>query len=624
MKLRLPLAASLALSLTGTAALAEQVSFPDMVPADTILVAQVPDVTTAKKAFFSTPLGDMWQTDEIKQLRDELLADADETLDDLFTELDFDSEQKADLVPGGMVGLAVSMTPIEIIKEEDGSDNMTASYEVEDIVDFNVLLALQYPEHADLAEDFADALMDKWADDSDTDIDEEDYNDTVIRSLIIEDTDNGSKLPDAPGSVEDALDEINSLDEPPFGEMYFTRVDDFIIFATGEDVIKHAIDAIDGEDVKSLSGNDDYLRAVARFRKGSRLNAVLLLQPLFDLAERLNEVNSISEVDFLQLLGVKNVNSLSLELFLNNENSMVTQRLYTLLNGDKKGLLSLIKESKGPFAAPDFVNAETAKLITLNFDFPAIPDMIDDTLSKLPEEQAATVKPGWDMNRDNLASVFDNLGPRVDIISWFEHPYSAESPVMLAALDINDPEPIIQNITSYGVMFGIAERDFQGHRVFDNPQMPVSVGFGLGKMFIGKTAAVEQVFRNADGKIHKLTDRPDFRTGVSILKPDGTFYAFDDILTTWDYTRWALINSSKLQYEAVKKTRQSMKDQGVSDDDLDKWMPLPVIEEPPAWTELLPERSFFARYLGPAVSSMHLTDDGFELLYMTLPPLKNN
>ncbi|MCK4871188.1 MAG: hypothetical protein KAS72_00535 [Phycisphaerales bacterium] len=617
-------AAALTFALVASVASADSPPFAELAPADSVFILEIDDLSRLREALLGTPLGELWETDQIQQLVEEAGEEARDAIDELLEEFGIEIEDRLDLLPTGMVGAAMV---IEMVEADEDETDEYGGFGPGDSVDTHMLLAAEYQDRAEQIEELLDAIVDRWVDDDLATLDEIEHGDSVIK--VVEATGEARGFDPEDLTSLDAddvigeLDDLTFLDWPMFEKTYYARVGDMILASSSDAMMKHAIDRLEGLEGESLAKNPRYQRAMGKVKAGSYFTGAVFVQPLLEMmleAEGMgdDEMSSL----MLGLSSISTIESAAIGMAIDDGASIITQRFAVLTDGERQGMLAL-PSAIGSFEPPAFVGVDAVAVTSVGIDFPAIPELIEQTIAALPEEMAEMIAPGWEMFGPAVTMVFTGLGSEIVSITYHQRPYGIDSEITLVAIETKDAEQVAGSLMSAGMMLGLAERDFLGHRIFDIGDGGFSLGFGMGYMLIGPTDVVEQAFQSSERDRSLLSDTATFRAAASEVRPGGVWYGFTDVLAQWDYVRWTLINRAEILAAQQAKMRQDFLDGGASEEQVDRWYPAMEPDPVPEWFELLPTAEQLADYIGPSVMHTWITEDGFEGEWRSLGPVRD-
>jgi hypothetical protein len=579
----------------------------ELAPSHSLMVMTAPSVDAAKTAIGTTPLMKLWETPRMRSLRDAIWEDAGDSINEMLEDLGIESEDKARFIPDGMIGAAVFVDLVEPETVEGAEEDEWYWYSPDELLEFGFIMAMEHGEHGDDFEELMEAIFERWGDEDGVEISERDHGDATITVVESE----GVEGPSIDDVDPDMLMEDFAA-EPMFPSMYFTRVEDVFLVSSNEDAIKQAIDRLEGDETDNLAREADYVQLAEKVGT-AHMSMIVRAEPIWEAMEHFTAANDEQSVlEPFGPLGLRAISGMTFAVDIADDESMVTQRYAVLVEGERRGLLSLPTTLARPGEFPGFVDDAAVAATHLAVDFRSIPAMVSEFIESMPEEDAQMAQMMWMQLRDPLTNVCTNMEPDLVIAQWIAEPFGVESQKVLMSAALADVEPVVQVISSFGLMMGMQERDYRGHRLFDLPEDSGVIGFGGGRMLMGAAEMVEGAFQTADRDDNGLIDMPEYRRVVRMINNDACAVVYTDIIGSWAYSRWALINSHEIELAAYEEQRRQLLEMGISEDDLDEWMEPPTREDQPAWYDMMPTAEDLRPYFGPGLTQIRITDDGFE------------
>ena len=412
------------------------------------------------------------------------------------------------------------------------------------------------------------------------------------------------------GGADEGFDEIEagplgdplSMIEPMLlglERVYLTRVDDSMICCTNLEVLRSAIEAVEGEEVASVGDLDAYQDALAQVGEHDG-HAVLLMNGFTRFAQMQSTIMIFGPMlaEPLRVLGLSNVTALSGSIDLDAPDAVLVQRAAVLIDGEKEGVVGLIERETPRTRIPRFMSDGAVGVSRLNVEFDGAMDLVNDVVTTLPfqiQEQAEAfmLEHGGD-----LSALLASLGDEVYMINRGE---GRSNTIAVRAADARRFETAMSRLAP---LLEITRRDFSGMTIYSphDPASPaMSIGVGGGYVFLGDAISVEDALRaSAD------VDR-DVMDGEGAVLDAADAALGRDPVVAWGYTdTGAMLQSMR---DAMQQRLAMMPmDMDVQEIDLDAFARDP---------------EFITRYIGPSAWSVRSVENGFILTSYTLHPVRH-
>ncbi len=447
-----------------------------------------------------------------------------------------------DLVwPAGHAGLAVFPMPKDPDAPPPDPDDFFASMNGRSM---GFLLSAEYADRFEDFDDLTTSLIDRWQDEGLITVEEDEHEGVAYRHLIpvIEAIEGEEEMPawfDPPGFFGD------------YDSILIAEIDGVVLISNHLPALEHAIDAMQGREIDSVSDIDAYHSTLAQHPAGSSLQVVGLLTPeaVTDLSQGFAFFLPVDLTTMFDALGLSAVKAYSLALHVGGDG--VAEATLGVLAPEKVGLLGLVSTG-APFEPPAFVGPDTAGFWQVNVAFVKIPDLLLRVVEGLPEDERAVAQPAVRDALNFIRPVTDELGPQVYIISGIDLPHSASSAHTTLAARLADDLPLHNVLTTFGESIGLKARDFNGNTIFSPAEegMGPSIGLGFGHVFLGNDKGVERLMRNAgDAAGAKLSGERGFIDATRPLRPSPVIAGFRDFRQAITRTAWENANYGEMMYE---------------------------------------------------------------------------
>jgi hypothetical protein len=587
----------------------------DLAPQRTFAVVSVPNWAELARGFEGSSLGKLWEDRRVQAFVDKLLED--ETKD--FKEfLEAARVETRDLKPpAGQVGIAL------FLPEPDGGDAAARA----GLPDPHLLAVADLGEHTEAWEEALERLIDHGLDEKRITIEDDSYAGNDIRVIkpiypeVDEDDDEFDWEEDEGwGGLAGLLG--GSADKPR--NLYIVRIGAVMIASTDLPTLEVAIDSIGGKKMDVLGDTDAFRSAAAQRRAGAGAGelayGLFFPKPFLDQQIRMMDQmpGGGNFGGLMQAVGIGNVQALSLGLRLNTDDAASEISLGVLMP-QRTGLLSLLMEAPAAFEPPAFVSPDAADITSFNIDFPRIPEVLRSIFGTFPEEQRRQILGMMDQFANIINPTFEAMGPEVHYITTYRYPLGAESEQQTVVVQLRD-----QQVVSNTVDFLLAQapgmvepREFEGNMIYSDStgMVPLALGIGFNRLFVGSSAGVENAMRmagRADGG--KLGDEPRFRDAVRPLSPGGVVYSFTDVEQTLRWTYWEFQNELKIFEDRLNEFGDFYTDEQKREI-IQRYR-----EDLPKWVDSLPPIEIIREFLGDSVTELHAIDNGFRGRTLILRP----
>ena len=600
------LAAGLPLSAAAIAQ-AAPVTIADVAPRSSVVVFGVDDFGALKGAFEQSGFMNIWNDAAIQEWLGDFVDEAVSGLNDELANLGFSTDDLS--MPSGAFGWAVYVDNI-------GDDIEDASYQIIGVSDFG-----------DGGEKMSEILMttlEEGVEAGDIDLMDEDYRGVTVWTI---------------SEVEEEMDEDMMMWDTGgpelFKETYMARVDGQIMYSTQLSSLEAAIDRAQGDEMPSISSDDEFNAALAAVGDHQGY-LVALTGPWFSLTRLAEAQLAVEAAEFgepappiMRMVGASGIDqfrSVSIGINADTTDSVMEQTM-SVRFPERRGLLTLIPTENAAFTAPTFVDADVSSLSMMQVDFPKLFPAVRQIISSLPPEMSQMANMGMMQAQMMAGPLLDNLGPEVYQIQTITKPYNANSMTQFGAIKTRDEAAVSQVITGLTQQFGMASRDFEGSQIWDidlGGMLPMpagdsgfALGLGQGFLFIGQTSAIESALRTAaNPDAARLADEQRFKDAVADMSAQGLSYGWINSREFVEYLEWMGRNSEEIYRAQLEQVfGDDPEFQEFIEEDIREYR-----ENMPEFLKNIPDLAVVYENLGDWVSEAMNTDDGLVIKSRILKP----
>lgn len=584
--------------LAGTNAAFGQISFERVAPENSIVVVHVHDATTTEARLKKTALHDLWRSDEMREMREKWSAEIEEGFEEALQEAGIEREDLG--WPTGTIGFAL----FPVIDPEIGMPSPAF-----------VLLA-DYGERADAMERAINALLEHGRGENEIELDEREILGRTVRSVTFVQGDVDWEMDDDDdwGFNHMGMRGIGAGGaagpDDSFRELHLVREGGNFILCNDLGSITEILDGLDNNQASGLTDRVDFQAAVDQLGSNDAY-AVLLTRDLMQLVQGVDPTGMAMMLPPMLRSLFGEIGALSTSVLLDAPDAMIRQNVGVYMPRGKGGLTALMDVSTPRGALPSFVGPDAYSYSSINFNFRGLPDAAQRFVQANPMlqmwgagEQLAAIDP-------ILRQMTGTLGSTVHLFSTLTRPIGADSASSVVAIESSDTQQFETLFAEMAAGMGMEGRDFLGHRIYSSGPMmmpggmggmgmpEISVGIGAGHIFAGQTLGVEQALRAAaePDRVAGLAEDAEYRRAVSLIPETPLVsWGYSDIVTT---------------IEATLKVAQAANEQMMEE----------MREQFPEWAEEMDEEDddpfaaldfdLLRRYIGPSVTWMRSTDNGF-------------
>lgn len=590
------LAISLVVGLCAAPAYA-QLTIERIAPENSVMVMGMPNAQLSRERFERTPLFELWKSDAMKELREQDFTGATDALQEFLDELGVDRNELS--LPTGAMGMAMfsvideelgapapamiafadfgaksaAMGALVVAMLDRGERDRMLEFEIKDILGRKVYEIRMLEDDADMFDD-----------DDDFDFDFDPF-----------------------GMMPNPMDMFSDM-----SQMYF--VQDENVFMLGSDLgsITEALDRIDGNARGTLADRDDFQAIMGQIGRDD-FYMVVLTRDLMQIVSAFDEMGMLMFVmpTIRELFG--DIRGFGMGARIDGTDAMLEGRWSVYMPAGKRGLTRLMDLSAPRAEMPSFVGLDSVSYSSLNFRFDQVVSVLRSVINSNPllAMQSGDIMP---ILEGPVADILATLGSRVHTSTTISRPITAQSLGGVFAIEAKDPQQFENLFGQFAPEMGMEPRDFLGQRIFTmdmggmmgGDMDSLAIGIGGGFVFMGPTPSVEQSLRTVSRPDQALTLEQEgaFRAASALLSQRQIVgYSYTNIIEMMS----AMTEVSKLQFqqfmEEMRRDHPEWADEmdwGQHDTDVD-------------WSTL-------RRYIGPMISEMRSTDEGFVgTLFMIAP-----
>ena len=590
-------------ALAVTRATAEDLSIEVLAHSDPWLVVNIPDLGATWDAFQGSALGELWDHPQtqafiealLEEAESDMVADGEDRLAWL-RDLDAFEGEKLTLrslvtdhfMPQGTIGLAVWSQP----DAEGGA------------AEHRFVACAGYGERADHVRTIIDEAIDKALDDEMIEIEEADYGDARITTVIFAQPDEEDEPAEA-WEWEEPETPFSSLKE----ELYFAWLGDVVIVSAEEGMLETAIDVSEGR-TKALANSAIHLAMLGQHPEGVEGYAYVRPDVLFKAF--MDDIGAPGGPDpeaILGVLGLSDIRAVGASFRIDTDGALF-ETVFSILVPEKRGLVALFDHERDGYEPPAFAGPDTAEMHSVMFDFKGLLPLAHRVIAVFPEDQRGMAEMGLQQAEAMIAPLLNVMGPGVHLASRYATPFGPDSRSMLFGVELGDELAASNILTMMGPQFGITAREFEGAQVFDAEGDAFSIGIGAGHAFFGPPESVEDALRAAgDPSGPRLASEPSFLRAAGHITGRGMFQGYADSGRALRYSLWALGHREELSRAALSGLEDALIDEIIAEQFGDE----------PGFLEKLPDADVILKYIGDQVWEMRSTDDGFVMRSLLLP-----
>jgi len=603
--LRTCTAFSIALVLASIAA-ADPPTITDLAPESTILVVGVNHADATMQRFKTTPLWELWQTEQLAGMRTDIMAQMESGWDDMLEDLGL--ERDALQLPTGALGFAV----FSMMDEEIGMPHP------------GFLVVADYGAGADKTAKLFDAVFQKARDKGELEYEEKEIAGRTVLCLDVIEEEEEAPADDM-DEEEYGFDQAGMADPQEMVEqwvetLYFVREGSAFFLSSELDALQGAFETCDGADREDLTQREDF-QAVSGQIGENDLYAVFLSRDFGELLSAVNPMLAMMGVGEMFKMIIGDIHGIGMGYQLDGEGGMVEGTASLYMPYGKAGLTALTDSAVPRGPVPRFVGPDALSYSFLNFEFSGMSALVQQLMmlrlfAPPPSGEGEAPTPQELMQR-----LFVCLGSQVHTSEAVEYPITKDSLKQFGAIECTRPQEFEETLNALAPE--LEGRDFLGHRLYTTgldemmpmmppgpgmqmtPDVPMSVGIGGGYVFLGTTPAVEQALRSVgEDAAASLAENPAFQRTRAALRHDD--------VVAWGYAD--LISSLEAEVAVLRMQREQF-EQDLTDEDPE--LAEEILEAQAGRFEQAMQRlgeldyDLLRQYVGPLAWEVIATDEGF-------------
>jgi hypothetical protein len=587
----------------GAPAAADEADIAQLAPRRSFLLVSIPDFQRVRTAFERSELGALWAEPAVRTFLEEATRERMRQLREVLAEIEASPDDLAP--PTGAVGIALFLPEPAARFGLGVFSNPRRSMPAPDL-----LAVADMGQNAEALQHLLDRLIDRAVKDKKATTEEAAHAGARIVTV---------KLPRHPGGEEDAeasAEEVpeqrgplNALVGPlsPRSQLSVARLGATFLVSTDLSTLESSLDTLDGRRGPSLADNDDFRASITQHPARQLARGVLLIAPILDLLARDIEASSgkdqaVAFRSLMDSLGFGAVRSLSLGLRFDTPEGTIDVSSAALIP-EKKGLVALLVPPRVPLDPPAFVPPDAGAVARISFRFDGLYDVLRAAAASLPGEARQQATGILDQGVNIVKPGLDVCGPIVHWWMCYRRPLAEDSRQVAIAIDARD-SAVVANTLTLLTNQGFQSRNFEGHAIYTHQFLPMSIGLGFDRLFIGRAAAVEDAMRlAARADSPKPAAEPVFREAACLISDDAVIAHYADTGQTIRWLYWSLQNQRKtLEAQDMPKHRKQ------------------AMLESLAWIEKLPPIDTMLRHLGNTATELRSTPDGFRGRTVMLRP----
>lgn len=590
-----------------------------LAPENTVAVIGVKNFQTMMDRVQATSLWALWESEQMKKLREDAMKEMGKGLDKMFEEL---GVEKDSLVhPSGAVGLAVFT-----VRDENDLDQPA----------FLVLADYGDAAKADKTNALIQAALERGEKDRKLEFDHKEIDGRTIYSIDL-----SLMAPkDEEGQGDDDFDMNGMMPFPKPADMlegmkklhYVRDANAFLVCSD----YSALTDALENLEAKAAGGRaadrKEYQAALANVGDADVYGALLTRDMLTLIKDEMGMLEMM-RTTLRALFG--EVHAYGFGVRFDGTTAMVEQTITAYMPNGKAGLSKLIDMPTQQGTVPAFVGPDAVSYTSMSFKFSGLMDVIREAVNANPI-MAAQLGPQLDMIAPQVTQITSTLGNQMQWSMSVTKPYTSQSMMQLMAMDCPKPQEFENAFAQLAAQAGIEARDFLGQRIytFDPAMMmgmmgpadadqPVSLGIGGGFVMVGPTPAVEQGLRaTSQPGGASLASSGEFQRAIATLSKEPVIaWGYSD---TIDSIEAALAVQREQIEQMIKDMREDAEMWGDDDPDMkgiQDRMEARMRDELKFFDHI--DFNLLRQHIGPAAWQVRSTDDGFVLKAYTLSAKAN-
>ena len=460
---------------------ADSVKFEQLVPTDAWLVLCMDNLNATRERWNATPLGKWVQSDAVKALLKENFDASEKKTKARMQELGVDEDS---WTWPDSCGAGLYLTH---------DDTLDADLP-------HVLVSAVWGAGADKANTLFEAVLREKEKKDPGSVTNTEIRGKPAKAIRVLDKDDQPKKKRRRASnsfvPEGSLDHIETL--------YFVRDGNRFMFGSVLQDVDEALGVYEGVARKSVADSADFKKTLDSVGRGDAW-MVLLTSVLHKVAGAGGAQVELVQPYLQTLFG--DVHGFGFSLDCDAPGAQLQMLSSIVIDGDRKGLLSLPNPAQSPSLPPKFVNPDARGYGTINVRFAEIMKLLETVVASMPEGMSQPFDASLQQYGPDLSRAFSKLGPDMHVVRgklMTDISYNSAKKVMQGkedegsfyAVRCADEQSMMTLLNLFLPQAGFEPRDFNGNTIFDDKSRETSFGFGAGWFFTGKSNFVEAGLRS--------------------------------------------------------------------------------------------------------------------------------
>lgn len=562
-----------------------------IVPENAVVVMGVHNAEESLERFRNTPMHELLRAPEFSEKRDEFKQEFMAGMEEFLIELGVD----ADMRPWPTGTLGMSLYPV--MDPELGTPALA------------MLAFAQFGGRADEVMQILDKGMLKAEEDGMMAYEQHDVLGRTVHVLdfaavadAMED-----EIQDDPFAM--MLPDLSALFDS-FQRMYLLREGDGFIIGSDLGSLTESLERMDRGEA-GIGDREEYRRMLDQLGTNDAFG-LLMTRELVQMISGVDQTGMMMMAGPMARAIFGDIRGIGTSMRLNSPEAMMEQKMTVYMPHGKGGLSRLFDVQTPREDLPSFTGPNSTYYTSVNLAFDKVADVLRDIIRGAPMIQMA-VGDGFDQIEPMVREMTATLGPKMYFNSALTRPIALDSATTLFAIDCRDEQAYENIFAQFAPEMGLQPRDFLGHRIYsmDNEMnmmammtgmdLPISVGIGGGYVFFGTTPSVEQALRivSQQDRLPTLADEPAYRRALASLpeRPLVTWQYLDIV----NYMEGSMRIMELRNAEMIERMREDFPELAA---EMSRDGELEFDSTDIDWDVI-------RRYIGPSISYMESTDDGF-------------
>lgn len=594
----------LSATLCAAPALADGLTIAELAPPDAVTVIGVDDCKATFASFDETGFAAIWKDAQFQKWFEK---HSKETLDDMakgFEELGVKMEDLKR--PVGAAGVAAWFTGATV---EPGMPPPPPA----------VLMMADYADQAEAMHTTLVTMLEKAQAQKQAEYKETEHDGVTIYTYKLIKPEG-----EDPEVVDDEGEPIEFMGEeaPTYEQMHYARAENVLLVCSDLEFMQKTIDRVKGGKASSVSESETFQRALSQVGPHQGYAVIMgdvgrewMKKEMARDAEG-GDPMAAAMTQLLGTLGLEQVQAIGSGFTFESDDAMA-EISYAVLAPKKEGAVALFDAPEMPFDPPAFVGGDIASFTVMQANFPGILPLAERIVRDLPEDMKAMVEGQVMMAQQMMGPMLANLGPEMHILTKYERPLTIDSEKTVFAIKLRNQEAFTTALKGVVPMMGLEPRDFNGNQIYSPgaggmiPADAFAMGLGFGHVFMGPTASVENMMRDAGAAdAPKLSEEKGFKAAQRLTSGKGIAYSYQKSAEAADWQEWTMKNFDKIIDAQVKE----MFPEEPADEQEREWrdqMIKEMRESTPAWMRDNPPFHLIRKHVGDNILEVRSTPEGF-------------